>query len=231
MTMHACVCCLGDNGRDHRRLGVHRGRAAPPAAPSTPTSTCASPPATPQAGTPRRRPLPEPGRRLRDLAFETYDPDRLRRPRPRLPRPAPRRVARTSCPSSPGGSATSSTWPPTSGCATRRSTRSGTARSTPRPSCSADFVYGLPELFRDRHRRRRRTSPRRAATSTAAVLALAPAAAGRPGRAHRHRRRRRQRRVGRRPAAKPTTTFCTVDEDFTAYGLLDHRHTPEIEQG
>ncbi len=30
--------------------------------------------------------------------------------------------------------------------------------------------------------------------------------------------------------AKPNTTFCTVDEDFTAYGLLDHRHTPEIEQ-
>jgi N-acetyl-gamma-glutamyl-phosphate reductase len=24
--------------------------------------------------------------------------------------------------------------------------------------------------------------------------------------------------------------FCTVDENFEAYGLLDHRHTPEIEQ-
>ena len=24
--------------------------------------------------------------------------------------------------------------------------------------------------------------------------------------------------------------FCTVDEDVQAYGLLDHRHTPEIEQ-
>ena len=35
--------------------------------------------------------------------------------------------------------------------------------------------------------------------------------------------------AGRPP--KPTTTFCTVDENFTAYGLLDHRHTPEIEQG
>jgi len=29
---------------------------------------------------------------------------------------------------------------------------------------------------------------------------------------------------------KPTTAFCTVDEDFTAYGVLNHRHTPEIEQ-
>ena len=30
----------------------------------------------------------------------------------------------------------------------------------------------------------------------------------------------------------PTATnlFGTVDENFTAYGLLDHRHTPEIEQ-
>lgn len=34
--------------------------------------------------------------------------------------------------------------------------------------------------------------------------------------------------AGRPP--KPTTTFCAVDEDFTAYGLLDHRHTPEMEQ-
>ena len=33
--------------------------------------------------------------------------------------------------------------------------------------------------------------------------------------------------AGRPP--KPNTTFCAVDEDFTAYGLLHHRHTPEIE--
>jgi N-acetyl-gamma-glutamyl-phosphate reductase len=31
-------------------------------------------------------------------------------------------------------------------------------------------------------------------------------------------------------AAKHSNSFNTVDEDFTAYGLLDHRHTPEIEQ-
>ena len=29
---------------------------------------------------------------------------------------------------------------------------------------------------------------------------------------------------------KHTSMFCTVDEDVNAYGLLDHRHTPEIEQ-
>jgi len=31
-------------------------------------------------------------------------------------------------------------------------------------------------------------------------------------------------------ALKNGNSFCAVDEDFTAYGLLDHRHTPEIEQ-
>jgi N-acetyl-gamma-glutamyl-phosphate reductase len=34
--------------------------------------------------------------------------------------------------------------------------------------------------------------------------------------------------AGRVP--RPHTHFNTVDEDFTAYGLLTHRHTPEIEQ-
>ncbi len=29
---------------------------------------------------------------------------------------------------------------------------------------------------------------------------------------------------------KDTTHFCTVDEDLNAYGLVTHRHTPEIEQ-
>jgi N-acetyl-gamma-glutamyl-phosphate reductase len=29
---------------------------------------------------------------------------------------------------------------------------------------------------------------------------------------------------------KEATQFCTVDEDVNAYGLLTHRHTPEIEQ-
>ena len=33
---------------------------------------------------------------------------------------------------------------------------------------------------------------------------------------------------GRVPTA--TNAFGNVDENFTAYGLLDHRHTPEIEQ-
>jgi len=97
------------------------------------------------------------------------------------------------------------------------------------PSLLDDFVYGLPELFRDDlHGAAAVAAP--GCYPTTAALALAPllesglveptgivvdAASGVSG-------------AGRPP--KPTTTFCTVDEDFTAYGLLDHRHTPEIEQ-
>ena len=97
------------------------------------------------------------------------------------------------------------------------------------PELLGEFAYGLPELFRD---------GLAGATAvavpgcypTAAALAIAPlvrtgliqsegvivdAASGVSG-------------AGRPP--KPHTAFCAVDEDFTAYGLLDHRHTPEIEQ-
>ena len=98
------------------------------------------------------------------------------------------------------------------------------------PELLDDFVYGLPELFRDRIGGATHVAAPGCYVTTA-VLALAPllragliaptgivvdAASGVSG-------------AGRPP--KPTTTFCTVDENFTAYGLLDHRHTPEIEQG
>jgi N-acetyl-gamma-glutamyl-phosphate reductase len=90
-------------------------------------------------------------------------------------------------------------------------------------------VYGLPELFRQELK-----TAKLIATPgcyvTAASLALAPlvkaevistsgvivdAASGVSG-------------AGR--ALKNSNSFCAVDEDFSAYGLLDHRHTPEIEQ-
>ena len=41
-------------------------------------------------------------------------------------------------------------------------------------------------------------------------------------------------RFGNLPATmltpKDNTTFCAVSDDYSAYGLLDHRHTPEMEQ-
>src|SRR4051812_14223524 len=97
------------------------------------------------------------------------------------------------------------------------------------PSLLAESVYGLPELFRDELRTAKLIATPGCYVTTA-TLALAPflsaglieptgivvdAASGVSG-------------AGRPP--KPSTTFCTVDEDFTAYGVLDHRHTPEIEQ-
>lgn len=99
-----------------------------------------------------------------------------------------------------------------------------------RPELLDSFVYGLPELFRDDLRGAKAIAAPGCYVTTA-LLALAPlvrsgmvastgivvdAASGASG-------------AGRPP--KPQTTFCTIDEDFTAYGLLNHRHTPEIEQG
>lgn len=96
------------------------------------------------------------------------------------------------------------------------------------PELLDEFVYGLPELFRDDIKGAELVAAPGCYVTTAA-LALAPlvaagaveptgivvdAASGVSG-------------AGRPP--KPNTTFCAVDEDFTAYGLLTHRHTPEIE--
>ena len=97
------------------------------------------------------------------------------------------------------------------------------------PELLADAVYGLPELYRsDLKGARLIATP--GCYVTAASLALTPlvqhgliepagvivdAASGVTG-------------AGR--GLKHSSLFATVDEDFTAYGLLDHRHTPEIEQ-
>ncbi|MBA2281366.1 MAG: N-acetyl-gamma-glutamyl-phosphate reductase [Acidimicrobiia bacterium] len=93
------------------------------------------------------------------------------------------------------------------------------------PELLADFAYGLPELFRDQLRGAELIAAP-GCYPTAASLALAPlvragligtegivvdAASGVSG------------------AGRDKFPFCGTDEDFTAYGLLDHRHTPEIE--
>ena len=91
------------------------------------------------------------------------------------------------------------------------------------------FAYGLPELHRDDIAKADAVAAP-GCYPTAAALALAPltaagaieptgvivdAASGVSG-------------AGR--ALKHATHFGTANEDFTAYGLLDHRHTPEMEQ-
>ena len=108
------------------------------------------------------------------------------------------------------------------------------------PELLGRFVYGLPELHRGQlHGARTIAAP--GCYPTAALLALAPlvragvlalpsvtpghgevppllvdAASGVSG-------------AGRAP--KDNLHFGAVDEDFVAYGLLDHRHTAEMEQG
>jgi N-acetyl-gamma-glutamyl-phosphate reductase len=97
------------------------------------------------------------------------------------------------------------------------------------PELLGRFAYGLPELFRSGLEGSRLVAAP-GCYPTAAALALTPlvragaieptgivvdAASGVSG-------------AGRTPSAG--THFNTVDEDFRAYGLLDHRHTPEIEQ-
>lgn len=96
------------------------------------------------------------------------------------------------------------------------------------PELLERFVYGLPEVYRDELAGAAAIAVP-GCYPTAANLALGPlvrsglveptgivvdAASGVSG-------------AGRPP--KANTTFCTVDEDFTAYGLLGHRHTPEME--
>ena len=99
-------------------------------------------------------------------------------PRSRRPGRAPRRPVRRLPPAGPGGLPR----------VVRRT-------STPPPSCSAAFVYGLPELFRaDLTGARLVAAP--GCYPTAAALALAPLVrAGVIETTGRH-RRRRQRRVG-----------------------------------
>ena len=97
------------------------------------------------------------------------------------------------------------------------------------PELLAEAAYGLPELFGPSLEGARLVAAP-GCYPTAAALALAPflrvaavetsglvvdAASGVSG-------------AGR--TLKETTAFCAVDEDFSAYGFLDHRHTPEIEQ-
>jgi N-acetyl-gamma-glutamyl-phosphate reductase len=97
------------------------------------------------------------------------------------------------------------------------------------PELLDEAVYGLPELFRDGLAGATLIAAA-GCYPTSAGLALAPlvragrvesggivvdAASGVSG-------------AGR--GLKESLHFGTVDEDFTAYGLLNHRHTPEMEQ-
>jgi N-acetyl-gamma-glutamyl-phosphate reductase len=97
------------------------------------------------------------------------------------------------------------------------------------PELIGAFAYGIPEINRDAIRTARAVAAA-GCYPTAAILALKPfadaglitpgtvivdAASGVSG-------------AGR--AATEATAFATVEGSFTAYGLLNHRHTAEMEQ-
>lgn len=97
------------------------------------------------------------------------------------------------------------------------------------PECLDAFAFGIPELFRTEI-----VAKKAVATAgcypTAAALALAPlVSAGMVA---------REGIVvdaasgvsGAGSGVSQATAFSTVDEDFRAYGVGSHRHTPEIEQ-
>jgi N-acetyl-gamma-glutamyl-phosphate reductase len=96
------------------------------------------------------------------------------------------------------------------------------------PELLSDFVYGIPELHREAIKSAKAVAAA-GCYATAAILALKPlvdagmvdadslivdAASGVSG-------------AGRE--AKESTGFSTVDGSFSAYGLLSHRHTAEME--
>jgi N-acetyl-gamma-glutamyl-phosphate reductase len=94
------------------------------------------------------------------------------------------------------------------------------------PELLSEFIYGIPELNRERIAAAKCVAAA-GCYPTSVILALKPllslidpstivvdAASGVTG-------------AGR--ALKEETHFSTVDENFTAYGLLNHRHTAEME--
>jgi len=96
------------------------------------------------------------------------------------------------------------------------------------PGLLASAVYGMPELFADRIRSAQLVS-NPGCYATSVILPLEPLFAagaiakgstivvdGKSGVSG----------AGRRP--KPETHFCEVNENLKAYGVLKHRHTPEM---
>jgi N-acetyl-gamma-glutamyl-phosphate reductase len=92
----------------------------------------------------------------------------------------------------------------------------------------ADAVFGLPELFRDEIRGARLVA-NPGCYPTAAILALAPLARRGLIRPDDLLVDAKSGVTGAGATSKPGTHFPTVVGDFRAYGLLRHRHTPEIE--
>ena len=97
------------------------------------------------------------------------------------------------------------------------------------PELLGRFAYGIPELNREAVAKADAVAAA-GCYPTAAALVLAPLVAGGAVAAEGVIVDAASGVSGAGRSLKHTTHFSTANEDFVAYGLLDHRHTPEIEQ-
>jgi len=100
-------------------------------------------------------------------------------------------------------------------------------RPHPTPELINEAVYGLPELYREKLATASLVA-NPGCYPTATILALAPLA--RAGLIADVVIDAKSGVSGAGRAATNDTHFVTVDENFAAYGVPRHRHTPEIEQ-
>ena len=92
-----------------------------------------------------------------------------------------------------------------------------------------EAVFGLPELFRDRIRNARLVA-NPGCYPTSAILALAPLLENGEIEGDRIIVDSKSGVTGAGATPKPNTHFPEVFGNFSAYGLLNHRHTPEIQR-
>lgn len=97
------------------------------------------------------------------------------------------------------------------------------------PDAFEDAVFGLPELFRDQIRNAQLVA-NPGCYPTSAILALAPLLKNEVIESEQIVVDSKSGVTGAGATANQRTHFPEVFGNFSAYGLLDHRHTPEIQQ-
>jgi N-acetyl-gamma-glutamyl-phosphate reductase len=96
------------------------------------------------------------------------------------------------------------------------------------PELLDSFVYGIPELNREAIRKAKAVGAA-GCYATAAILALKPLVDARLVKAQSLIVDAASGVSGAGREAKEATSFSTIDGSFSAYGLLSHRHTAEME--
>jgi len=97
------------------------------------------------------------------------------------------------------------------------------------PELISEAVYGLPELYRDRIRNARLVADP-GCYPTCSVLGIAPALTAKIVSSRNIVISAVSGVSGAGRKSDLSYSFCETDENFKAYGVANHRHTPEIEQ-